>query len=406
MGGMALALPVLDAMGAEVTGQIPRRFCAIYTANGMSLPKAEHELDGVELVSRRRERTASSPSASRPSRSRPSGSSSASWAGCTIPNGPKADPHVCSDMWLTGAPLQNPKPGRLQLRRTRSGGRAAHQAVLPAAFAGALDRRRDGLSLAHRHDFVQPGWPADSRRRTIRAASSTACSAATARRCKSEHEKLQRRIKLVDAVAESARSLDQQLGKTDRERMDQYLTSLERSGIAADRLRALDRHPAEEAGLLASESRYHERRRAGRVLPQHVRPDRAGVRRRHHPRRSRSCSTAKTAWASAIRSRSSSGLSKTHHNLSHATDKEGQLQFAKYDLFLSQRIAHFLETPERVSGPQRQRARQHHRAVRQRRQHDAQSSQPADADRRRRQHGPQARDLLARKARRGCRTST
>jgi hypothetical protein len=37
------------------------------------------------------------------------------------------------------------------------------------------------------------------------------------------------------------------------------------------------------------------------------------------------------------------GLSKTHHNLSHATDKEGQLQFAKYDLFLSQQVAHFLE---------------------------------------------------------------
>jgi hypothetical protein len=36
------------------------------------------------------------------------------------------------------------------------------------------------------------------------------------------------------------------------------------------------------------------------------------------------------------------GLSKTHHNLSHATDKEGQLQFAKYDLFLSEQIAHFL----------------------------------------------------------------
>jgi hypothetical protein len=27
------------------------------------------------------------------------------------PNGPKADPHICSDMWLTGAPLQSPKPG-------------------------------------------------------------------------------------------------------------------------------------------------------------------------------------------------------------------------------------------------------------------------------------------------------
>ena len=42
LGGVTLALPVLDAMGAEVTDQIPRRFCAIYTANGMSLPKAEH----------------------------------------------------------------------------------------------------------------------------------------------------------------------------------------------------------------------------------------------------------------------------------------------------------------------------------------------------------------------------
>jgi hypothetical protein len=36
------------------------------------------------------------------------------------------------------------------------------------------------------------------------------------------------------------------------------------------------------------------------------------------------------------------GLSKTHHNLSHATDKVGQLQFARYDLFLSKQVAHFL----------------------------------------------------------------
>ena len=90
------------------------------------------------------------------------------------------------------------------------------------------------------------------------------------------------------------------------------------------------------------------------------------------------------------------GLSKTHHNLSHATDKEGQLDFAKYDLFLSKQVAHFLEPDERVQGPQRQRARQHHRAVRKRREHDAQLAQSADAGRRRRQHGPEARDLLAR----------
>ncbi|HTU19639.1 MAG TPA: DUF1552 domain-containing protein, partial [Gemmataceae bacterium] len=37
------------------------------------------------------------------------------------------------------------------------------------------------------------------------------------------------------------------------------------------------------------------------------------------------------------------GLSRTHHNLSHANDKDGQLQFAKYDLFLSKQLAHFLK---------------------------------------------------------------
>ena len=40
------------------------------------------------------------------------------------------------------------------------------------------------------------------------------------------------------------------------------------------------------------------------------------------------------------------GLGKTHHNLSHAEDKDGQLAFAKYDLFLSEQIAHFLSRLE------------------------------------------------------------
>ena len=45
IAGATLALPVLDAMGKEVAEQTPRRFCALYTANGMSLPKAANEID-------------------------------------------------------------------------------------------------------------------------------------------------------------------------------------------------------------------------------------------------------------------------------------------------------------------------------------------------------------------------
>ena len=45
IAGASLALPVLDAMGKDVAEQTPRRFCALYTANGMSLPKSEHGID-------------------------------------------------------------------------------------------------------------------------------------------------------------------------------------------------------------------------------------------------------------------------------------------------------------------------------------------------------------------------
>ena len=98
------------------------------------------------------------------------------------------------------------------------------------------------------------------------------------------------------------------------------------------------------------------------------------------------------------------GLSKTHHNLSHATDKEGQLQFAKYDLFLSQQIAHFLE---RLNEYQDRNGSVLDNTIvlfgsGASTTHN--SAQPADADRRRSQHGPEARHLLAKTARRGCRT--
>jgi hypothetical protein len=107
MGGVALALPVLDAMGTEVTDQIPRRFCAVYTANGMSLPKGEHGIDewswfpragtGSDFVFGKSTEPLS------PFRKKLS-----FLGGMLHPNGPKADPHICSDMWLTGAPLHNP----------------------------------------------------------------------------------------------------------------------------------------------------------------------------------------------------------------------------------------------------------------------------------------------------------
>src|SRR5207245_1069423 len=41
-----------------------------------------------------------------------------------------------------------------------------------------------------------------------------------------KRKQLQKRVKLVDAVLESAKALHQRLGKSDIEKMDQYMTSL------------------------------------------------------------------------------------------------------------------------------------------------------------------------------------
>ena len=44
LAGVTVSLPLLEAMGDEVSDPAPRRFCAIYTANGMSLPNPKNEI--------------------------------------------------------------------------------------------------------------------------------------------------------------------------------------------------------------------------------------------------------------------------------------------------------------------------------------------------------------------------
>ncbi len=340
LGGVALALPVLDAMGAEVTGQIPRRFCALYTANGMSLPKAEHEVPewnwfpskgtGSDFV------FGKSTEPLKPFRNKIS-----FMGGMYHPNGPKADPHTCSDMWLTGAPLQNPKPGTYntagldQVIALHTKQYCRQPSLVLSIDAGTGYLSRTGTIS---YNLEGRPIPADNNPRRI----FDRLFKADHTSLKSEHEKLQQRIKLVDAVAESARSLDQKLGKTDRDRMDQYLTSLnevESRLIASERWIDIPLKKQDYSHLnleITNEGEPSEYYRnmfdlialafdadITRVITFMLnREDGMGI---------------SDTFPLKL------GLAKTHHNLSHATDKEGQLNFAKYDLFLSGQVAHFLE---------------------------------------------------------------
>jgi hypothetical protein len=156
----------------------------------------------------------------------------------------------------------------------------------------------------------------------------------------SQREQLQRRIKLADAVVESAKTLDKQLGKSDRERMDQYLTSLsevESRLIASEQWIDIPLKAQDDSHLnfeATSEGEPAEYYRAmfdliALAFDADITRSIAFMLNREDGMGISDTFPLKL------------GLSKTHHNLSHATDPEGQLDFAKYDLFLSEQRAHF-----------------------------------------------------------------
>ena len=341
LGGTALALPALDAMGAAVTDHAPRRFCALYTANGMSLPQKQHKIDEWSWF----------PTAEKDGQFvfgksteplEPFRKQVSFLGGLHHPSGPKADPHTCSDMWLTGAPLHNPKPGTYntagldQVIALNTKQHCRQPSLVLSIDAGTGFLSRTGTIS---YSLEGRPIPAENNPRRIfnRLFKGDRDS------LKAEREKIQRQIKLVDAVNASAKTLNKSLGKSDRERMDQYLTSLDEvesrliasekwidvplkkqdySHLKLDVTNEADK-PAEfyrtMFDLIALAFDADITRSIVFMLN---REDGMGI---------------SDTFPIKL------GLGHTHHSLSHAGDKAGQLAFAKYDLFLSQQLAYFFE---------------------------------------------------------------
>jgi len=338
IAGATLALPVLDAMGKEIAEQTPRRFCALYTANGMSLPKSDHridqwswfpteEKDGKFVFGKSTEPLS------------PFRDQLSFMGGLYHPNGPKADPHVCSDMWLTGAPLHNSKPGKYNsVALDQIVALHTKQYCRQPSLVLSIDAGTGFLSRTGTISYSLEGKPIpaenNARRvfdrlfRTDRAS------------LESQRDQLKRRIKLVDAVLENARSFNKKLGRSDREKMDQYLTSLnevESRLIASEKWIDIPLKKQDYSRLNLDVTSEGEPRDYYRNMFDLIalafdaditrsvafmlnREDGMGI---------------SDTFPLKL------GLKHTHHSLSHAGDKDGQLQFAKYDRFLSEQLAHF-----------------------------------------------------------------
>ena len=340
VAGATLALPALEAMGAEVADTPPRRFCALYTANGMSLPKSEHELDEWSWFPRAEENgqfafgKSTLPLA-------PFRQQLSFLGGLYHPNGLKADPHICSDMWLTGAPLHEPKPGAFNsVALDQVVARHTKQYCRQPSLVLSVDA---GTGFASRTGTISYGFdgqpiPSENNpRRVFDRLFRGDHSSLEAKR-----GELKNQIKLVDAVLEGARSFDRQLGKSDRARMDQYLTSLsevESRLIASEKWIDIPLKSQDYAHLNLDATNEGEPAEYYRnmldlialAFDADITRSIAFMLNREDGMGISDTFTFKL------------GLTQTHHNLSHAQDKDGQLQFAKYDLFLSEQLAYFLD---------------------------------------------------------------
>ncbi|MCH8829726.1 MAG: DUF1552 domain-containing protein [Planctomycetes bacterium] len=339
IAGATLVLPVLDAMGKEVAEKTPRRFCAIYTANGMSLPKPANGIDEWSWFPTAKTKDGKFKFGNSTQPLSQFRSQLSFLGGLYHPNGPKADPHTCSDMWLTGAPLQNPT------RRTYNSvgldqvvAQQTKQFCRQPSLVLSIDAGTGFLSRTGTISYNLTGKPipAENNPRRVFDRLFRGDTASL----KSTRDKLKRRIKLVDAVLENAKSLNRKLGRSDREKMDQYLTSLSEV----------------ESRLIASEKWIDIPIKKQNYSHLDLTVTSKGEPRDYY--RNMFDLIALAFDADITRSVAfmlnredgmgisdtfplKLGLSRTHHNLSHAGDKKGQLQFAQYDRFLSQQLAYF-----------------------------------------------------------------
>jgi len=244
-------------------------------------------------------------------------------------------------MWLTGAPLHDPRPGTYNsVALDQVVALHTKQYCRQPSLVLSIDAGTGFLSRTGTISYSLEGRPIPAENNPRRVFDRL--FRVDRESLQSERNALKRRIKLVDAVVESAKSLRQRLGTSDRERMDQYLTSLnevESRLIASERWIDVPLKKQDYSHLNLDATNEGEPAEYYRNMFDLI---------------ALAFDADITRSVSFMLNREDGmgisdtfplklGLSRTHHNLSHAADKVGQLAFAQYDLFLSRQLAHFFD---------------------------------------------------------------
>lgn len=212
--GVSLALPLLDCMRpllAADKAARARRSVFVYLPNGVNTHAYEMPMAGKEyqlskpLAALEKHRTIVTPI-----------------SGMHHPHG-LGHHHNCSTIWLTGG-----KIGQAE-RNTISVDQLMAQVTAPQTRFASLELSNQGHSLAWTPDGIQ--LPAQGSPGAVFRELFEEPKGGTA----AQRRGLRRKAGILDAVLDEAKSLDGRLGREDRGRLEQYLTSVREVEIRTER---------------------------------------------------------------------------------------------------------------------------------------------------------------------------
>lgn len=213
--GATIALPMLDCMRAADTpaaaGDRPRRSVFMYLPNGVNTIDFQIEQAGTNytmsktLQSLEKHRAVITPI-----------------SGLHHPSG-LGNHHNCQKIWLTGGPIG------ATARNTISVDQLMTRKTAPLTRYTSIQLSNSGRSLAWNADGIQ--LPSDSNpgvvfRRLFELPDGG---------IDKQRRTLHRKGSILDLVLDDARKLDSQLGKEDRGRLEQYLTSVREVEVRTER---------------------------------------------------------------------------------------------------------------------------------------------------------------------------
>ncbi len=345
--GVALALPLLESMtwaaGAEST-QRPQRFCAVYFANGVSLPPEKHPdhkaWHWFPLGEGRDYHFTQTLRSLEPLREEIT-----ILGGLSHPLGRKLVGHATADIWLTGGDVRGTKYRNtvsLDQLIARHVGKFTRIPSIVLSSNGGVGYKTRAATVSF--DSQGQAIPAESSPREIfgRLFGQNGRSRAA------KEKRLAEDRQIVDLVLEESRALRRQLGSGDRRKLDEYLSSVSEIERRIDRTEAWLDTPRPQVNPAAV----------------NLEADQSGPEdyiRTMYDLMFLAFQTDTTRAATfQISQEDGKGVSDKfpalalglsgHHSLSHGSGKEGGFKrWGQYDQFLAQQHAYFLDRLKRTS---------------------------------------------------------